>query len=498
MRSNRKTERGLIVSADQVAVTDVESVKPSSLKTVPEAADSVSCVFAPDRTSSDDNLVLIELDRTSIPAQLAQESVASAPEELALVGNSPFPEESKESVADEPGESRDWFGPTDLSPDQSELVESGASLPQDANVFGDAIAVDERMPEPASQPPVVLPLDGQHSTLGHVLRALLDENGYDTGLDRLGAALAQNQNATKQRFFYEEILKRNPESFEAAMIEVASPADAIRGFLSSEEFVIRHNKLLLDEFADLKRELIIHVPKSGGTTLMNSYQRHAAYASLADEHYVLANCTDRLDYYRGRVEDLTRPGVTSVVITGHVKAPFIFENGLKRGNDEIFSILRDPVDSSVSFVNYILTELKSGSAHRENESRRVLLGLGPDEPIEGPEMVQRLARAIVENLMPSQNLCSMFSRYDKFDDAANMIAILGVRFIPVDKLDQFMTEKGLPFERRENVSSRFLEFSDIARSTRMLIYEKIGEDLKLYSWLERNVSAQSGATFEVN
>lgn len=341
------------------------------------------------------------------------------------------------------------------------------------------------------------PETSHDSTLGRVLHALTDSDGYEVGLDRLGVELAKLVQAKKQRFFYEEILKRSPEGYDAAMADVNSPSDAIRGFLCSEEFVVRHNKLFLDEFAHLKRELIVHVPKSGGTTLLNGYQRHSSYASLADEHYVLANCADRLDYYRGRAEDMRRPEVKSVVITGHVRAPFILENGLKRGCDEVYSILRNPVESAVSFVNYIITELMSGSGHAENASRRGILGLSPDEPIEGREMMLRLSAAIVDKLMPSQNLCSMFSRYDKFDDAAQTIAVLDVRFIPIERLDDFMTLKGLPFTRRDNVSKSFFKFCDIDRDTQMLIFEKIGEDLKLYNWLTRHADTELRPYFQV-
>lgn len=335
------------------------------------------------------------------------------------------------------------------------------------------------------------------STLGRSLQALVDAGGYEAGLEKFGRELAGNPETGHRRFFYEEIFHRHPENYDAAMAEVHSVPEILRDFLGSDEFVYRHNALLLEEFSRLGRDLIIHVPKSGGTTLLNGYQESPKYATLADDAYVLANCSDRLDYYRGRVEDLSRVDAERVVITGHVRAAFILDNRLKRAGDMVYSILRDPVDSALSFVNYILTELLSESGHAENNNRRAILGLARGESIEDLERMQGVAHDIIDRLMPSQNLCSMFTPYDKFDAAVDAIAILDVNFIRINQLDAFMREKGLPSGRRDNVSKRYLKFDDLGRNTKLLLFEKIGEDLKLCKWLDRNSIQSSDTCFRM-
>ncbi len=337
----------------------------------------------------------------------------------------------------------------------------------------------------------------QPSILRAALDALTDPGGIDAGLSRFGRSLGCLPEARFARFYYEELLRRSPESQAVAITPVEDPAAIIAAFLCSDEFIRRHCQLVLNEFGHLHRDLVIHVPKTGGTTLSAALQSTPEYARIADDGYVLSQPMDRLLYLWDRIVDLSRPEATKVYIDSHINANYIIGNSLKRGQDKVYGLLRNPVEIAISFVNYILTCLTPGFAHHENPRRREWLGLAEDEFVATPAQGVALAPKIIERMLPEQQLCMWFGTESSCESAIATSIILDVEFIEMAKVDEFIAYKGLRPAQKHNVSHRFVTLSDLEERARQMIIDRTREDMRFFEWIREHRIPSAGPTFKL-
>ncbi len=336
------------------------------------------------------------------------------------------------------------------------------------------------------------------SVLRAALEALTDEAGYMAGLLKFEDQLRSNEAARYARFFYEEILRRYPESAEVARTPVAHIPDIIVSIMSSEEFIIRHINLFLNEFKHLNREFYIHVPKCGGTTLISALGSSTSFCSLTSGMFLLDNLEEpRMEYLRSRVLDILRPEAENVFLLGHADAAFIIENQLKRGSDNVYALLRHPLEIAHSFINFVLGVLECGPFNALRLKWLQLLDLPQNGDVAVRGQLDTLVPKIIERLLPSNLICAMLSRYASFADALEVSAILDIRFIHLHKLNEFIAYKGLAATSAQNVSTRYLEQSDLTRSARLAIFNKISDDLRFYEWASRHSFPCEGASFKI-
>ncbi len=116
------------------------------------------------------------------------------------------------------------------------------------------------------------------SALSEVLEALRHPDGPGAGIKALGFLWEKNSAARYRRFYYEQILQRTADSAISARAPVSNPGAAIAEMLCSDEFINGSVGTLANEYRHLKRMIYVHIPKSGGTTVMNAFiddPRHA-------------------------------------------------------------------------------------------------------------------------------------------------------------------------------------------------------------------------------
>lgn len=348
-------------------------------------------------------------------------------------------------------------------------------------------------PRPSEPAPFRYP-----SLLQRVFRALVDPDGYDAGLRRLDDDLRKRGPSQFSRFYSEELLGRSPDNPAEARELVLCPSRRIREVLESNEFMSRHDIILQREFPHLSREFFFHIPKSGGSTVFEAFRADPRFCPLHlypgyDNGWFETN----LGYLRKAVLRLADPRTRHVFIFGHPRTSRILTNNLKRGWDSAYTILRDPIDACLSRINYVLTLLSKAPNHPDVIAWRNTLEL-PHEPFL-PDRRRALALApkIVDLLVPDNPTCDALGTEPLIESVIENAAILDLKIIQFQQVDHYIRHRGITRFDRTNISTRYVELSDLDLRLRLTMYDKNAEDLKFYDWVGRHMTPGDGPWFEL-
>jgi hypothetical protein len=141
---------------------------------------------------------------------------------------------------------------------------------------------------------------------------------------------------------YRIFLQREPEGIESIidhLTKFENRNQTFAKFLFSPEFSTTQIRHLKTAFPDAKRFLLIHIPKTAGTSL-----REWVFSKAA-------NCVcvhDMKDINRRIVSDFER-AKERLVISGHMPWPI----WMVSPQDKVYSVLREPVARAISFFKYL-------------------------------------------------------------------------------------------------------------------------------------------------
>ncbi|HTV43949.1 MAG TPA: hypothetical protein VMF05_01415 [Stellaceae bacterium] len=334
--------------------------------------------------------------------------------------------------------------------------------------------------------------------LDKVFSALRDPEGYDAGLRRLDDELRQRGPSQFARFYIEEMLGRSPATAAEARELVLCPSRRISEILSSNEFMGRHDIILQREFPHLSREFFFHIPKSGGSTLTAALDSDGRFCPIdISQGRDSGAFAYRLASLRNTILRLANPRTRSVLIIGHPSVKRILSYQLKRGWDHAFTILRDPIDSSLSMINYVLTRLCDYPTAQDSATWRDILQL-PDDPfLPDRRRALELAPKIVELLVPDNPTCGALGTEPLLESVLDNAVILDLKIIRFQQIDDYIRYRGVARHKRFNISTRYVELSDLDRRLRLTIYDKNAEDLKFYDWVGRHMIPGDGPWFEL-
>ncbi len=334
--------------------------------------------------------------------------------------------------------------------------------------------------------------------LEQVCRALADPDGYDAGLRRLDEDLRQRGPSQFARFYIEELLGRSPQSAAEAQELVYFPSQRIREVLASNEFMREHDIVLQRQFSHLSREFFFHIPKSGGSTVFEAFRADPQFCPLHlypgyDNGWFATN----LGYLRNTVLRLADPRTRHVFIFGHPRTSRILTNNLKRGWDSAFTILRDPIDTCLSWVNYVLTLLCDRPNHPDVIRWRNTLGLSDAPFLPDRRRALELAPKIVEVIAPDSPTCMALGAEPCLESVLDNAVILDLKIIQFKQVDDYIRYRGITRHQRFNISTRYVELADLDRRLRLTMYDKNAEDLKFYDWVGRHMVPGDGPWFEL-
>jgi hypothetical protein len=311
----------------------------------------------------------------------------------------------------------------------------------------------------------------------------------DIGVSSILDGVAFGNNDPRQIFH--AALGRLPESAALSVpAEGYSPGAHLLNALQGVEFQRGFVRLFCSAFPEKRRHFFIHIPKSAGTDL-------------------IANLSPRfptLDWVLTHEAWTTKPALFSRIaalvhesqfspdlfIHGHMGLHWVLSQKLLRYGDEIFTVVRDPIDAALSQVNYILTRLlKSGADPNPRPDLAKwleALGLARLET-ETPrsrllELAQRALR--IPSLVPDNPLCHSLGLLPgggrtNARVALENLVIANVELTDTDRYQGWLREKfGILAKSRHNASRPILTRDILTREDRDYLDGIVAEDREVY------------------
>lgn len=293
----------------------------------------------------------------------------------------------------------------------------------------------------------------------------------------------------RSRYYYEALLERSPERSAVANSEVPHPMFTLREFMASDEFAANHMRTLRDLFPDRSATFFLHIPKTGGSTVCESMERSRRFVwLLMPDSIGHGGGDERLSYYGGVVSRL-RNSNKDFTIGGHATASLLLNTRLKKPDDRVFTVVRDPCDLMISWLNYLLTivytELPSNPDFAGRPDAKRVDDLIGHDWCSGPISISDAQiELLVENVTYRNPICRSIGAEPTFVSAIDTLARLDIEVIPFHGISQFCEKNGFPSSEDRNISVKFIKKSTLRKSTLEMIYDRIGEDLKFYSYVE--------------
>lgn len=277
-------------------------------------------------------------------------------------------------------------------------------------------------------------------------------------------------------------------------------AEQISQWLSSAEFRGNIPRLICDAFPSARRVFFVHIPKAGGTGVRDRLQNHLK-APTWDYSFEEQDALDRqgegfiLEYVARAYQQADR----TFFFTGHRPLRKVLETQLVRDGDLVFVVIRDPIATIVSGLNYVV--YRARTSWRESERQywaTICSSCGLDlfhEP-GSPD-----AQVGLEGLLRSRGFAEQYgnllSRY-LGDGSVQPIQLIAenvtrpcVVLVELAALDDFLREAfGIgATEYDRNSSVRVISSVDqLSVSAQCFIYEQlVARDLLVYAFIRRQL-----------
>ena len=273
------------------------------------------------------------------------------------------------------------------------------------------------------------------------------------------------------------------------------PSVYVKQLLSSDGFRRDVLQNFLNGFPEQRRLLFVHIQKCAGTDLI---------AVLSERYFdVDANMDDpswfsndrRFAYLRDLV--LGAPTVDSFFVRGHVPLHEYVNRKLIRPGDQIFTVVRDPIDIVISAVNYRLARFQADPRGERIDTRLWLADLGlkqlPGDA--GTGELQGLAKRILRTptVVPDNILCQMLGTGDS-ESAMAYIVASDIEITDLSRYETWLRERWGAASEHYNQSPQFWTAATLDPEDRAVIDTKTIEDRVLYATLTKHLDA-TGRSF---
>lgn len=245
------------------------------------------------------------------------------------------------------------------------------------------------------------------------------------------------------------------------------------------QFAVRN---LLDAFPDTPRLLFVHVPKCAGTDLTGALRERYVSIDSAMENPHWYTAEQRFKYLRDLV--LAAPFTDALFVRGHVPLRYYVNQSLIRPNDQIFTVLRDPVDVIISMMNYVLTRFRDDPVGATPDTRQWLanMGLRGLPSIADAAGWRDLASRILREprVVPDNILCNALGRGDAAS-ALDFLVASDIEITDLTRYEPWLAQRwGIARSARANESVKFVTRSSLPADDLALIQTKVAEDRILF------------------
>ena len=288
------------------------------------------------------------------------------------------------------------------------------------------------------------------------------------------------------------VFGRYPENPVGLLTDKSTITDYINQMLLSEDFQKNIIDIFLNAYPEKRRLLFVHIPKCAGSDLSNHLV--TKYPSIGQmlgatawtSHDELFACLRDI-VLRTKFSD-------SIFVRGHLNLSYYLSSHLNRPGDDIFTVIRNPLEIAISHVNYILTrfhaDFKRQSLGPDTGQWLSLLGL-PNVPDTSSDQANReLAQRILYNsqIVPSNPLCHWLGG-GTAETVLARIAVHGVEISDTTRYSAWLHSKwGLSGNTRQNASQTFISAHSLDQRDTDYIRSQFAEDIKLYQVVHDHLS----------
>jgi hypothetical protein len=267
------------------------------------------------------------------------------------------------------------------------------------------------------------------------------------------------------------------------------PRDQLNELLRSDNFQGNLIPLFLDAFPEKERLIFIHIPKCAGTDLFSHLARR--FPSLHQTIMEPAWTTKEVLFER-----LSRLVVESrffrqIFISGHSSLDYFSSRDLLRPQDQVFTVLRDPLGIAMSQVNYVMTRMTddaaSGNVGTDTRKWLDILGLESLPTNMTPACSKKLCSAILrlQQIVKPNSMCSWLGGTDAASAIDQMVAS-DIEVTVTPNYNTWIREKwNVTQETRHNQSKPFTSLGDLPYEDLDYVQMILSEDIKLYAAVER-------------
>ena len=294
--------------------------------------------------------------------------------------------------------------------------------------------------------------------------------------------------ATLIQNVYYTFLNRLPESESVIRTHAErTRAELALDALASAEFQTRIIELLLRAYPEKQRLIHIHVPKTAGVDLSEKFTSDLPYVHFNHSRPEMTSSRELLAHLAEtsrRVQSESR-----ILVTGHIPLAFYVDSGLCRFGDRIFAVFREPRESLLSLVNYLLRRIQEDPDCLSPDMKSYANVLGVDRFKKNMDIEARrkLGRALLMNdLLMYPNLPKQLLGRGDYDLAIDLIVCTNIELIPIEAYNLWLREEwGIDSTTRTNASPRVLRSDDLDRAHLQRMNALCKEDSRLHRRLMR-------------
>ncbi len=348
------------------------------------------------------------------------------------------------------------------------------------------MAIEDRIGSSISEVgPRELPLRGATRDL---LTLLQSKRTVKEAVQLLARRLAE-RGPVSTRLLHEYVFERPPDSRALATRPIENLEETLLTFLETDEYRFDIARRVMVAFPEFRREFFLHVPKSGGTTILKAMEATGQYIFLPTPRWVMAgHFSDFNEFLRNIAHEIADKKKTTFSIHGHPTAGELIAAGIKRFDDHVFSVVRNPKETAYSHLNYILSRLESASGNERcdidvklwREELKANSSFAPSKVTD----FDQLAQVCLQRFIGRNILCSVLGSDGTAASSLESISKLGIEIVEFTRIREYLEQRGWNSSLHENRSARLPAIQTLGKTVRSQIQEGISEDIKLYRALQ--------------
>ena len=262
------------------------------------------------------------------------------------------------------------------------------------------------------------------------------------------------------------VFARPPESDPADSGGAFDAAGQFVDALASDEFQRGIVGAVLEAYPEKQRKIFIHIPKCAGTHLS---EKLSADGPALNFRWMENNWIDKNALFEAlRKLTLRLEGADAIFSYGHLRLEWYTSRRLIRGGDWPFAVVRDPAETVLSQVNYMLTRYKNDPELKAVDTRGWLDFLDREKvaaAVAKGEMGELAAEILFsDKLLPRNLICGFLGR-GTAATALELCASAGVELTDMRRYPQWLgarlgVEPGAPV----NVSHRYISLDTLGQN----------------------------------